>query len=416
MRAYIEAYGCTMNRGEAREIEEYLSSHGWLISDSPEGCDLVVLATCVVVQKTERKMLRRVKGLSDAKRLVVTGCIATLPTREEVLALAPEAEFCPPGDLAKLAAMVGDKVESASPVELADERASCAIVPIATGCLGHCSYCITRLARGELRSREPSYVVASVEKAVERSHPREIRLTCQDAAAYGRDLGTDLPSLIHSVCQIPSDFRLRIGMMNPGSALSLLDVLPEMYLEPKVFKFLHLPVQSGSDKVLGLMRRGYNVEDFRTVVRKVRNSIPDVSLSTDLIVGYPGEEDTDHESNLKLISEFRPDIVNVTRFSPRPGTAAAMAMHSVPGGIVKLRSREITRLRFKVALERNSEWVGTRTCALATEHGKRNTTFLRTDLYQQIVVPEVLPLGIYYSVDVTGATPTYLTGTKEGVA
>ena len=409
MKAYVEAYGCTLNFGESREVEELLVSRGWDIVNEPSNCDLAVLVTCVVIETTERAMLKRVKELSRVPELVITGCMATA-SREKAEHIAPNAKFVAPGDLAGLGRLVGGGVgEAVSPAP----RDSYSIVPIASGCRGKCSYCITRFARGELRSRPSARILEAIERAASKG-PREIQLTAQDTASYGADIGSDLPSLVESACRSPLDFRLRIGMMNPKSALPLAERLAGMYLDAKVFKFLHLPIQSASDRILEDMGRGYSVDDFRSIVGRVRAKVPDITLSTDLIVGYPGEDEDDHELNLKIISEMKPDIVNVTRFSPRPGTKAAKAKRQVVGWKAKDRSREVTKLRFKVALDGNRAWIGRNLKALSTEAGKRGTTILRSDEYKQIVVPEVLPLGRYFDLEITQVTPTYLQGMRVG--
>jgi tRNA A37 methylthiotransferase MiaB len=203
-------------------------------------------------------------------------------------------------------------------------------------------------------------------------------------------------------------------MMNPRNALPMRDRLAEMFLRKKVFKFLHLPVQSASDSLLADMGRGYTVDDFRSILSVVRRAVPEVTLSTDLIVGYPGETAAHHRMNLDLISEVRPDIVNVTRFSSRPGTKAASSPDHVVGWRAKDRSREIAGLRFGVALERNRTWVGRTVRVLATERGKNRSTIMRTDEYKQVVVPSAEPLGRFYSVRIADATPTYLKGELRG--
>jgi tRNA A37 methylthiotransferase MiaB len=213
---------------------------------------------------------------------------------------------------------------------------------------------------------------------------------------------------------VPRDFRLRIGMMNPASVRPIKGRLASMYLHPKVFKFLHLPVQSASDRLLGEMGRRYTVDEFEGIVETVRSAVPGASLSTDLIVGYPGETDEDHAENLRLVERVRPDIVNVTRFSPRPGTRAASSGGAVPGGVAKERSRELGKVRFRVSLETNRTWVGRRVVGLATEHVKAGTTVVRTDEYRQVVVPETLPLGVYHDVDIVQARTTYLVGRRCG--
>lgn len=406
MKAYVEAYGCTLNIGESREVEDLLLSSGWELVDSPGDADMAVLATCVVVAKTERAMLKRVHALSSARRLVITGCMATA-CREAAERAAPGAEFVPPGDVELFRRLV-DRV---GPGAVRPASSGFAIVPLATGCMGECAYCITRLARGGLRSRPAEAVLRAVASAV-RTGPREVRLTAQDTACYGHDIGADLPSLVSGICALPGDFRLRVGMMNPKSAVPIAGRLAGMYLEPKVFKFLHLPVQSGSDRVLTTMRRGYCVRDFLQVIDTVRSEVPDVSLSTDIIVGYPGETEEDHEASLDLIRRTMPDIVNVTKFSPRPGTEAARARDRVDGNTVKDRSREITEVRFDAALRVNKSWTGRELRVLATEPGKSGTTLLRTDEYRQVVVRGSLELGRYYDIIVEDATPTYLLGRR----
>ena len=410
MKAYVEAYGCTLNFGESREIEDILVEKGWEVVDEFEGADLAVLVTCVVIETTERAMLKRISKLSSAPRFVITGCMATA-CREKAQRAAPSAVFVAPGDFDSFS-RYADSCGVSRPSRTR-KRESYSIVPIATGCRGACSYCITRLARGELKSRFPARIVEAVKRAAS-SGPREIQLTAQDTAAYGCDIGTDLPTMVGEVCGLPLDFRLRVGMMNPKNVLPMARRIAKMYLEPKVFKFLHLPVQSASDRLLEHMERGYTVEDFRSIVKTVRESAPRISISTDLIVGYPGESEDDHKENLSMIKEIRPDIVNVTRFSSRPGTKAAEADGQIVGWKAKDRSRELTEVRFGIALERNMAWKDLVLMALATERGKSKSTILRSDEYKQVVVSESLPLGKYYEVKVVDATPTYLIGSRIG--
>lgn len=405
MRAYVESYGCTLNHGEADEARDALSSKGWELTDDPDEADLAVIATCIVIEPTEKRMLRRIEELSQVPRLIITGCLASgLP--ETARAAAPHAELVPPGDAEAFSRVV----ERAGPaVDNASRQNGYAIVPLATGCGGNCSYCITRLARGGLKSRPAAQIMERV-ASLSRDGPLEIRLTSQDSALYGMDLGEDLPSLLRRVCAIDADFRLRVGMMNPGNALHLVDGLVEAFRDAKVFKFAHLPVQSAADRLLSDMNRGYKVDDFEQIVHRLRSEFPDLTLSTDIIVGYPSETDLDHEANLELVRKIRPDIVNVTRFSPRPGTRAASAGPPVVGRKAKERSRELTKLRFEVAIENNKRLVGSELRALSTEHGKASTTIHRSDGYRQIVVKRALPLRAYRRVAITDATPTYLIG------
>jgi threonylcarbamoyladenosine tRNA methylthiotransferase CDKAL1 len=407
MRAYIESYGCTLNQGEANEIEELLMSLGWTIAPDSADADLSVLVTCVVIEATENRMLKRLKSLSSSPRVIVTGCMATA-RREAALAVLPSAEFVLPGDLGAIAESVG-RVGSPLSHPSGSRESGFSIVPIATGCMGECSYCITRLARGDLQSRPLNEIVEKVAAEV-RAGPSEIRLTAQDTAVYGLDLGTDLVTLMESVLELESDFRVRIGMMNPNSVLPLLDRLPRVFSDRRVLKFLHLPVQSASDRLLSDMGRRYALADFERAVSTFRSVVPGLTLSTDIIVGYPGEDYEDHEANLELIRRVQPDIVNVTRYSPRPGTKAFVFGRGLVGWRAKDRSRELTDVRFEVSLAKNERLVGTEMRALATERGKYDSTILRADNYRQIVVGDVLPLRRFYDVLITDATPTYLVG------
>lgn len=406
MRAYVESYGCTLNRGEACEIEDFLRSRGWDVTATPEGADLAVLVACVVIESTERRMLRRVKALSSAPHLIVTGCLATA-RRDAAMEIAPSAEFVPPGDLGRLSTLV--EVVGAPISARTSDESGFAIVPIATGCEGSCAYCITRLARGPICSRPPGDIVERIADLT-RVGPREIRLTSQDMASYGIDIDTDLVELIDRIRSVGSDFMLRVGMMNPGSVLPILDSLAERFQEPKLFKFLHLPMQSASDRLLERMERGHTSNDFEAVVSRMRSSVPELTLSTDVIVGYPGETESDHEANLSMIRKIKPDIVNVTRFSSRPGTRAAQQGAPVVGWMTKRRSRELTKLRFGIALENNERLIGRTATALATEQGRGSSTILRSDAYKQIVVKEEVALREYHEVSIVEATPTHLLG------
>ncbi|HJH56476.1 MAG TPA: tRNA (N(6)-L-threonylcarbamoyladenosine(37)-C(2))-methylthiotransferase, partial [Euryarchaeota archaeon] len=282
-----------------------------------------------------------------------------------------------------------------------------AILPVAQGCLGHCSYCITKFARGDLRSYPADTLLARFDGFLA-GGAREILITAQDTSSYGRDIGTDLPALVRSMLQRDGEYRIRLGMTNPDSLSRVVDGILEAMDDDRMYRFVHIPVQSGSDSVLRGMRRKYTVEGFMELVDTLRAGCPDISIATDLICGFPGETDEDHERSVDLIRELRADTVNITRFSARPGTDAA-SMEQVHGRISAERSAELTRVKNETELDVNAAMVGRRYRALATESGK-DGTILRTGNYRPVVVRDAVPLGTFVDVEVTENRPTYLLG------
>jgi MiaB-like tRNA modifying enzyme len=418
MRVYFEPYGCTLNYGEARMMEALVVSNKHSIVDDAKNADLLVLVTCTVIESTERRMFKRIHELlATSKPLVVAGCMATVQ-KNEISALSPDIHILPPGrlvdivELCKKAKKGTLQPSSGSSVPAGGRlapRSVDAIVPIAQGCLGECTYCITRFARGELRSYPLNKITKSVSGFLSEGY-REIRLTAQDTAAYGQDSGSSLPALVEKVSSIDGDFRVRIGMMNPSGLKKVMEKLIECYRSPKVFKFLHVPVQSGSDEILRKMKRDYSADEFCRLVGMFRSEFPDLTISTDIIIGFPGETDKHFGESYKLIEELKPEIVNITRYSPRPGTKAAKMDEQVPGGISKDRSRKLVKLRFEVSLKINGRFVGTKQRILITEVGKRDTLIGRTDAYRPVVIKEKAPLGSFVDVEITGAQSVYLEG------
>jgi MiaB-like tRNA modifying enzyme len=282
-----------------------------------------------------------------------------------------------------------------------------AILPIAQGCRGRCSYCITKIARGELSSYDESMLVGSFRDFVS-SGSREVLLTAQDTASYGADNGTDLPSLVRRCLETPGEYRVRIGMMNPDALKRCWEGLVSTFDDERMYRFLHIPVQSGSDAVLRAMRRKYTVGEFMELVDDLRSACPDVSIATDVICGFPGETDDDHAATMDLVRRLRADTVNITRFSPRPGTDA-WSMPQVHGRIANERSKEMTALKNETELDVNSAMVGKEYLALCTEEGKEGMV-MRTGNYRPVVVREPVEIGDFATVRVTENRATYLIG------
>jgi MiaB-like tRNA modifying enzyme len=286
------------------------------------------------------------------------------------------------------------------------------IVPVSEGCLGACAYCCVATARGRLRSYEPRDVVKRVRDDLAVGY-REIWITSQDTGCYGKDLGTDLAELIHDVCDIQGVFKIRVGMMNVNAALSIIDKLVKTFRDPKVFKFIHLPVQSGDDGVLELMQRHYHIDNFKTVIQTFRKEFPDITVATDIICGFPKEGPEAFRNSLRLIEEAKPDIVNVSKFFARPNTAAAeMKQDFVPPLQIRNRSAQMSSIAKKIATENNERWKGWNGEILIDERGKVPGFWVgRNNAYKPIAVKSNSNLlGYFVEVEVYRTFPTYLEG------
>ena len=385
MKAYVESHGCTMNYGEGRAAESRMRAGGIEICLDPADADILLLNTCAVIEFTENMMMRRLRELDSlGKRIVVTGCMA--PTRKSnILSAAPGAFICEPGDHEMLDALLGLNLDTDMDCWNSPGRND-VIIPIAQGCLSRCTYCFSRIARPKLRSVEPEKIIREVKNSLVQGKVREILLSGMDSITYGRDRGTTLPRLIRSICAIEGDFMVRVGMMNPSLMMPLLDDLLDAYGSTKVYKFFHIPFQSGSDHILRLMKRGNTADQFVEIVKTVRRRYPDMTLSTDLIAGFPSETEEDFSRSLDIIRETEPDIVNVTRFSAREGTEAVKMTGKVPGWKAKEWSRRATTLRFEISAARNEELVGREMSITITEKGKNGSMIGRTGSYRQVIV------------------------------
>jgi MiaB/RimO family radical SAM methylthiotransferase len=268
-------------------------------------------------------------------------------------------------------------------------------------------------ARGRLRS----YAIEEVTEQVRRdltAGAKEFWITSQDTACYGRDIGTNLATLLNAVANVEGDFIVRVGMMTPNMATDILDDLVEAFKNEKIYKFVHLPVQSGDDNVLKHMRRFYTAGDFVEIVDAFRTTFPKITLATDVICGFPGETRQAFENTLRLIGEIKPDIVNVSKFFARPRTAAAeMDDDFVELAEIKRRSSTTANLARRISFERNQRWIGWTGKVLIDEKGKIPGTWTsRNFAYKPIAIKSSADLlGKTLCVKTLKAFSTHLAGT-----
>lgn len=417
-RVYVKSFGCSANLADGEVIAGCLSEAGFELVDCPQDAEILLYNTCAVKSPTENRVMDILRKAPRDKRLVVTGCLPLINFER----LKNEVEFdgvtgpAPGSKIVEVLCRVaaGEKVVylgGFSKPSLCLPRIPVNpvvnIVPINYGCLGNCSYCCVHFARGRLRSYSIDDVVERVKQDLD-SGAKELWLTSQDTACYGRDIGTSLAELLRRVCEVEGDFFVRVGMMNPDHVMGMLEELVEAYKCEKVFKFLHLPVQSGDDTVLELMNRRYTVEDFRTVVQAFRKEIPQLTLSTDVICGFPGESREAFGRTKKLIAEVQPDIVNVSKFFSRPRTAAEK-MVALPPQEVKRRSKEVAELSRRISFEKNRAWIDWEGTVLFDESGKGESWMGRNFAYKPVVVKggEYL-VGRFVQVRMVDAFSSYL--------
>ncbi|MEM4336913.1 MAG: tRNA (N(6)-L-threonylcarbamoyladenosine(37)-C(2))-methylthiotransferase [Candidatus Woesearchaeota archaeon] len=355
MKIYIENYGCTANKNNAEIIRGILSKKHKLVK-SEEDADVVIINSCVVKGPTENRIAKRISDIK--KPLVVAGCMVDA-RKELIKKIRPDASLVSVrkiSDIERAVSLLSNdkiKIEDAkkeikkkNEIKIVLPKKSFSkkieILQIAEGCLGNCTYCITKIAKGKLFS----YPERKIIDAIKKSRAKEIWITSQDCGAYGRDKGTNLVNLLKKVLRATEkkkNFQIRIGMMNPNFVKEMINELIRIYKNDKIKKFLHIPLQSGSNEILKKMNRKYSAEDFIRIVKKFRKNFSDIHIKTDVIVGFPGETEKDFEDTLKVIKETKPNSLNISRFWPRPKTEAKK-MKQLPDYIIMQRSKKIKEL------------------------------------------------------------------------
>ncbi len=423
---FIKSFGCSANISDGEIMSGMLQGSGRQLVDSAQKADTIVLNTCTVKGKTDSQIKRIIRSMhSDypKKSIVIAGCMAQAQG-SMLREFAPFASQLGPHQIDEIVGVV-ERAESGQVVLKTDKNAQVKanlpklrsnpvvnIVQINEGCLGSCTFCITKLAKPRLLSFPMAQVAADVKQGIS-DGCKEVWLTSQDTAAYGKEFRRSLPMLLDEVLKLEGDFRVRIGMMNPDNILGSEDALIERLKHPKLFKFLHIPVQTGSDAVLKRMRRAYTVDEFKGIVAKLRVRIPDITLATDIICGFPGETDEQFEETLELAREIRFDTINISRYWERPGTRSAQMSGKLNGRITKERSTRLAHLFWDIAKERNELWLGWQGEILVDERGKAPGTWVgRNYAYKPIVVrSEENLLGKNVKVKILEATTFDLRGT-----
>ncbi len=413
MKAYLEVYGCTANKSDASLVKGILKENSHEIVNNIKNADLIIIHTCTVINTTEQRMLSRLRDFKKTgKKIIVGGCMASVQS-DLVKSVLPKAILLPP----QYSYHVLDVLKNKKTKFIGKNKTQFlkyyedifAPITIAEGCMLTCSYCITSLARGKLKSYPIDEITENICSAIKQGC-KEIQLTAQDTSSYGLDSGNDLGILLKNVSKIKGDFKIRVGMMNPYTCAKNIDSIIEGFNDSKIYKFLHLPVQSGDNDILEKMNRKYKVSDFINIIKKFREKYKDITISTDIIVGFPTETNEQFQHSIDLIKKVKPDITNITRYSARPFTKAKIMKGRISTEIVKERSKILSEVCSKISKVNNLKYIGKKYKVLITEKGKKNTFVGRTENYKPVVLKNKTEIGKILQVKIIDAESTYLLG------
>ena len=368
-KVWIEAYGCSASIADSEMISGILKEAGYEIATKRSESALNLIVTCSVKDTTEHRMMSRIKTLfKSGKPLVVAGCLPKAD-KAKIESVSSSASLIGPNSIDKApdavrSALSGDKLVALkdSPLDKINIprvrlNSVISIVEIANGCMSECTFCQTKIAKGWLRSYRIGDIVRQIKSDIQ-SGCKEVWLSSTDNGCYGRDIDSNLVDLLQACCSIDGDFKIRVGMMNPMYLPAILDRMVRLFCEnDKLFKFLHIPVQSGSDRVLRKMKRGHTSKTFIDAVQAFREKSPEMTISTDIIVGFPSETEDDFKQTVDLLERSEPDIVNISRYAARPRTeASGWKELKVSSQVAKERSEYLHTLTRRIAKKRNSLW------------------------------------------------------------
>ena len=382
-KVWIEAYGCSASMADSEMMSGLLKAGGYELAANENESSLNIIVTCSVKDVTQHRMLHRIDKLSrSVKPLIVAGCLPKTE-RQRIESLNPFASLIGPHSIDRTIDAVRSTLSGKKSVFVEDSfldkvnlpkiriNPIISIIEIASGCMSECSFCQTRLAKGRLRSYRIGDILRQMRSDIA-DGCKEIWLSSTDNGCYGKDIGSDLVHLLRSCRLVEGDYKIRVGMMNPMYLPFMLKDMIEVFSDnDKIFKFLHIPVQSGSDRILRKMKRGHTVETYRNIVKAFRKEFPEITIATDVIVGFPSETNEDFLKTIDLLKETEPDIVNSSKYSSRSGTEACK-LKQVDSHIVKQRSELLHKLTKEIAVKRNSIWKGWRGNIIIDEISKNN--------------------------------------------
>ncbi|MBE6933929.1 MAG: tRNA (N6-isopentenyl adenosine(37)-C2)-methylthiotransferase MiaB [Ruminococcaceae bacterium] len=430
--AYVETYGCQQNEADSEKLRGYLVQSGYAIVTEAEGADAVVMNTCAIREHAEQRVFGNLGALTHTKRrhpeqkIFLCGCMAgETKVSDRIKKSYPHVDGCfSTHHLWQFPEILWNVLSTKKrQFYIADEAGSIAEgipqvrdnplkawVSIMYGCNNFCTYCIVPYVRGRERSRRKEDILAECRCLIE-SGCKEITLLGQNVNSYGKDLeeGTDFSDLLAEISQIPGEFLIRFMTSHPRDAGKKL--FDTMAASPKIAKQLHLPFQSGSSRVLKAMNRHYNREKYLETVNYAKSVMPDLVLTSDVIVGFPGETEEEFEETISLIEQVRYDSLFTFIFSPRTGTPAATMEDPTPKEEKNRRFDRLCAVQNRISEEIHERYIGKCLCCLIDGTDKEFLT-ARTEGGRLVrCAGDPALIGSYRHITITGATTWSLTGT-----
>jgi threonylcarbamoyladenosine tRNA methylthiotransferase CDKAL1 len=402
-KLFVKTFGCTLNK---KDTEEIISNTDFTDDlKNIKTCEKILINTCGVKEQTQTKIINFLKKIKSEKilekNIIIFGCLVDID-KEALEKILPNAHYF----------KVNQKKEIKKLIDINNKKTktkkTTSIIIISNGCLGSCTYCAVKIARGNLESKPILKIIDEIKVSIDNG-AKEIFLTSQDNACYGQDKGTNLISLLKEILKIKGDFKIRIGMANPQHIKPILKELIKIYKNKKIYKFLHIPIQSGDNKVLKDMNRFYKIEDVFKIVKEFKKEIKNITIATDVIVGFPTEKEEEFKNTIKAIEKIKPLAVNISRFGMRKGIVANK-YKDLPGNIKKERSRTLTKLFEEIAYSENKKERNKKYTIIITEKGKNNTSIGKTDNYKSVVLFKTIEIGKKINVKIKNTEKYYLVG------
>ena len=352
-KIFIRFYGCQANLDDGTIAKGLLSKKKYKFTNDIKKSDICIIGTCIVKNPTANKIIYQLKEIYNSynKKLIIAGCMPEAETNA-CRKMFPKASLINTYNITQTTKVVNSSLKNKK-LEFLGKRKEIKLglpkinkkivtIQIAQGCTSNCTFCETKLAKGFIYSYPEKLVIKEIKYYLKKRIKR-FNLTSTDNSDYGKDINTNIINLLNKIIKLKGNFKIRIGMMNPQNVLPILNDLIQIYKSDKIIKFLHIPAESFSDKILKDMNRNYTYKEFKQIVKKFRNNIPNINISTDLIAGYPTETNEDFILTCQRLKEIHPEVLNISKFSSRPLTQASK-LKQLSSKIIKERSKKLTKI------------------------------------------------------------------------